>query len=137
MKRNESDIRRNKRRAEQFLTRLNWKIYEGEIKEITTFQVDVYKFVIMTPLTEENLEKFMVYIRKLDMTELRSTLKIFVWLYQHKVCFKLKFGWNRNLPVWYSLKNLFMPMKIRRTLLAYGHDDLMSCPVEEMEKKGE
>lgn len=119
--------------TERFLTKLDWKIHTGEMRDITMFQIDVYKFVFMTPLVGEILDDFVAYIKELDLSKVRSTMKIFVWLYQHGIYFRLKFGWNRNLPINYNLKNLFMPMKIRHTLFGYGHDELMACRLEKKE----
>lgn len=135
MERTEWDKEKNRPDVEGFFTKIGWKIYTGEIPEINTFQVDVYEFVMQTPLTGSTLEDFINYIKTLDMTKLRSTMRIFVWLYQHEVYFRLRFGWNRRLSVKYNLKNLFMPMKVRRQLFACGHDDLMTCPLEEKSQK--
>ena len=120
--------------VERFLTKLNWKIHTGEMRDITMFQIDVYKFVFYDAACRgKSWTIFVAYIKGLDLSKVKSTMKIFVWLYQHGIYFRLKFGWNRNLPINYNLRNLFMPMKIRHTLFGYGHDELMACRLEKKE----
>lgn len=126
---------RNRRDVDVFLNRLDWKINTGEMKNITVFQVDVFCFRFKDGLDDDVAKEFAVYLKRLNMEELRSTMKIFVWLYQHEVDFKLVFAWNPRLPARYNLKNLFTPKHVRDKLLAYGHDDLMACPIEMMDKE--
>lgn len=124
-----------RRGADIFLNRLNWKVDMGEITSFTVFQVDVFRFRFKSGMDGDTVKGFMHYVKRLRMEELRTVMKIFVWLYQHGVDFKLSFGWNPQLPAEYNIKNLFAPMRVRKKLLACGHDDLMSCPVEEMDKE--
>lgn len=126
---------KNERNVDVFLNRLNWKINSGEMKEITEFQVDVYCFRFKNGLDDDTAKEFTRYLKRLKMDEVRSVMKIFVWLYQHKVDFRLVFRWNPRLPVEYNLKSLFNPKQVREQLLANGHDDLMSYPVESMDKE--
>lgn len=116
--------------AKRFLIKLDWKICTGEIEAVTVFRIDVYKFMFTSPLVGETLNDFVAYLKRLDVTKIKSIMRIFIWLYQREIHFRLKFKWNRRLPITYNLKSLFMPMKIRRALLSCGHDELMACPLE-------
>ena len=118
-----------------FLDRLNWKTNTGEITDIDEFQIDVYRFTFDLPLTKDCMKQFTEYIQTLSMTELRSVMMIFVWLYQHDVKFELKFGYNPRLPFKYNIKNIFEPRRIRKRLLSHGHEDLMSCPLDLIAKR--
>ncbi len=131
-------VMENKERiAALFLNKLNWKTNSGDIREFTSFQVDIYKFVFKDGLAGKMLTDFTAYINRLNMVEIRSVLKIFVWLYQHNAKFKLKFGWNKRLPLQYNIRNLFEPRRIRRLLLDCDHEDLMSYQLEPVKEKGE
>lgn len=125
----------NERKARIFLNRLDWKTHSGDINELTLFQVDIYCFKIRNGLKDETAGAFTEYIKRLPMTEMRSVMKIFVWLYQHGVDFKLVFRYNPRLPLKYNLERLSWPGKMRKLLLANGHDDLMSCPLDLLEKE--
>lgn len=120
-----------------FLDRLNWKTNSGEMTDINEFQVDVYRFTFNPPLTENCMKQFTEYMQSLCMTQVRSVMKMFVWLYQHNVKFKLKFGYNPRLPFKYNIKNIFEPRKISKLLLSHGHDDLMSCSLERIAEREE
>lgn len=126
---------KNNHCIQTFLNQLNWKTTIGEITNISEFQVDVYHFIFKTPLTKDCMKQFTEYLQDLPMTETRSVMKIFVWLYQHEVSFKLKFSYNPRLPFKYNIKNIFEPGRVRRLLLSHGHDDLMSCSLELIAKK--
>lgn len=118
-----------------FLTKLNWQANSGELKGIIKFQVDVYEFVFEQALEGTTLSKFIEYARSLDMTELRSIMRMWIWLYQHEIKFKMHFAWNESLSVRYNLKNFHNPGKLNKRLLACGHDDLMSYSGKEGESK--
>lgn len=128
---------KNERKVDIFLNRLDWKTNSGEIEGFSLFQIDVYCFRIKKGLDGEKAKAFSWYLKRLPMAELRSVMKIFVWLYQQEVDFRLVFRWNRRLPVEYNLKNLAAPRKMKKLLLANGHDDLMSCPLDLLDKEEE
>lgn len=120
------------RTAQIFLDRLNWKANCGGLNELCSFQVDVYQFCMADSLKDDVLKAFTDFLRLLDMRQLRSVMIIFMWLYQRDIKFTLKFRYNQNLPFWYNLKNIRKPRVIRKKMLACGHDDLMSEPVEHL-----
>lgn len=128
---------KNERKVDIFLNRLDWRTNTGEITEFDMFQVDVFCFKIRRGLDGEKAKAFSGYLKTLPMAELRSTMKIFIWMYQQGVDFRLVFRWNPRLSVRYNLGHLFEPRRVRKTLLANGHDDLMSCPLEELDKEEE
>ena len=125
----------NTRRNQIFLDKLNWKTNSGEMQNITTFQIDVYKFIFKPPLVGSTMTDFTEYLQNLPMAETRSIMKIFIWLYQHEVKFKMKFSYSPRIPFKHNLENIGKPRKLRRLLLSYGHDELMSCPLEMLDQK--
>lgn len=126
---------KNERHTQVFLNQLNWKTNTGELARIDQFQVDIYKFVFKTPLVYDVMTEFTEYIQGLSMARLAAVMKIWVWLYQHGVRFRLVFGYNRRLPFVYNAKNILGPWKVNRQLRNCGHDDLMSCPLGLIEEK--
>lgn len=123
---------RNNRHTQMFLDRLNWRTNSGEIKEIDSFQIDVYQFCFRPSLAKEHMTDFTEYVQSLNMGELRSVMKIWIWLYQHDIKFKIRFGYNVSRSLKYNLKNLLWPARINWLLLQCEHDDLMSCPLDTM-----
>ncbi len=117
-----------------FLNRINWKANMGKMAQMDTFRVDVYQFVFDPPLRDETLMSFTKFIRKLPMREVRSVIKIWVWLYQHKIKFRLRFSWNGNLPVIYNLKHCMDPGNIDRKIKECGHENLMKYQFKEREE---
>lgn len=123
-------LEKNNRHTQIFLDRLNWQTNTGEMVQIFRFKIDVYLFQFKTPLTGKCMTDFTGYIKQLSMTELKSVMKIWVWLYQHDVKFKLRFSYNTKLPFAYNIKHIGLPKKINKTLYAHGHDDIMSCQLD-------
>lgn len=121
--------------AQTFLDRLNWKVNTGDMEDIIEFQVDVCRFVFNRPLVGEDLRGFTEFVQNLSMSQVRSMMMIWVWLYQHGADFKLKFGINPKLSLMYNIKHIFLPRSIEKELLACGHDDLMRCPVDELKEQ--
>ena len=120
--------------VEIFLNRINWKVNMGEMKQMDTFRIDVYQFDFIHPLKNESLTSFTKFIRNLPMNEVRSILKIWIWLYQHKIKFRLRFSWNENLSIKHNLKNFTKPGKLNRKIKSCGHDNLMNYQFEEKEE---
>lgn len=130
-------IRKRKRHIspDLFFNKLKWKLQTGEMSGFSTFRVDVYEFRFCPVLSEEISQQFVEFAETLDMTQVRSVMILFVWLYQHRIKFRLVFCWNKELPAGYNLKNILMPRKVRKTLYKCGHDDLMACPLEYLKKR--
>lgn len=116
--------------AMQFVNRLNWKINYGEITKMSIFQIDVYKFTFNPYLEYELTKQFGQFLKTLHFTEIRSVALIWVWLYQHGVKFRLRFGYNPRLKFLYNIKNILMPGMINRMLKDCGHNDLMTAPTD-------
>lgn len=114
------------------LNRLNWDVSSGKTSNILELQLDVYKFKFKKPLEGDNMKEFTEFLQELDMSKLRSIMMIWIWLYQHGVEFHVVFGYNPRLPLRYNLSHITSPKKITKQLMANGHDDLMSCPLDEL-----
>lgn len=121
---------KNKQSVQIFLNKLNWLANQGEMQNIDTFRIDIYQFRFKLPLNGELLTEFTKFIQNLPIAEIRSILKIWVWLYQHDVKFKLVFSWNMNLPIKHNLKNITRPGRFHRRMKTFTHDDLMSYQCE-------
>ena len=115
------------------LNSLLWKVNLGQIEDYRYFQADVYRFTFPDGLGKDMTKQFTTYLQKLDMTELRSILKIYVWLYQHHVPFRLKFAWNWRCPFMHNLKSWFGSWQIVKLLRKCEHDKLMAYPLEGLE----
>lgn len=113
-----------------FLNKLNWDVNMGKLKQIDTFRVDVYQFIFEHPLKDELLRAFTGFIKTLPMREVRSVMKVWVWLYQQDIKFRLKYSWNENLPVLHNIKNLMEPGKVNQKLKSFSHEELMGCQLE-------
>lgn len=113
-----------------FLNKLNWDANMGDIDQIDTFRIDVYQFVFKTPLEGKSLRAFTGFIKTLPMNHVRTVMKIWVWLYQQDIKFRLVFSWNENLSVLHNLKSLRGPGKVNRKLKSFTHEELMACKLE-------
>lgn len=120
---------------DMFFEKLKWKLANNEIRDFTRFCVDVYCFRFEEPLSQEMSTDFTGLAERLEMKEVRAVMILFVWLCQHDVKFSLVFRWNSSLPVWYNLRHMMEPHRVRKTLQACGHDDIMSCPLEILVEK--
>ena len=123
------------RNTQLVLNRINWKFHTGELTFMTQFQIDVYRFVMKEPIDRMQAMEFLTFVRKLDARQQRSIMLMFIWLYQHQIRFTLTFGYNLRLPIRYNLKNILKPGQIRRCLMANGHEELMSCPLDLLVKQ--
>lgn len=132
---NQLTVKRNKISPPMFFNKLKWRLQTGEMKGFSSFQIDVFCFVFEPELSEEMSMKFTEFADRLDVSQVRSVMMMFVWLYQHNIKFRLVFAWNEDLSALYNVIHLFDPMRVRRLLYAGGHDDLMSCPLDDLVKR--
>lgn len=120
----------NKGSVAHILNRLNWDVNMGNMQAMSAFRIDVYKFQFEEQLEGDVLKDFTNLLRSLPMHELRSILKIWVWLYQHEIAFKLVFSWNFHLPVWHNIVNRMKPGKFHRKMKSFAHEDLMAYVID-------
>lgn len=113
------------------LNRVEWATVNGDIKNITRFQVDVYKFRFPGGMERDTVISFMSYLKSLDMRRMDSIVKTYAWLIQNDVRFCLSFGWNRRLPVKYNLQHLMYPMKLRRLIEGCDREDILAYELEQ------
>lgn len=132
---NRPAAKKNKVSPPVFFNKLKWRLQTGEMKGFSSFQIDVFCFVFEPELSEEMSMKFTEFADRLDVSQVRSVMMMFVWLYQHDVKFRLVFAWNEDLSIVYNIRHLFDPVRVRRLLYAGGHDDLMSCPLDDLIKR--
>lgn len=116
------------------LNRVEWAAVNGDIKNVTRFQVDVYKFRFPGGMERDMAIAFMSYLKELDMRRLESIVKTYVWLKQNNVRFQLSFGWNRRLSVRYNLEHLMYPMKIRKLIEGCEQEDVLTYELEQSRK---
>lgn len=83
------------------------------------------------PLEGKILTAFTAFLKSLPMTEIRSILKIWMWLYQHDISFQMKFTWNKNRSMLYNLRRIYEPRRINKRLNRFRHEDLMAYSFED------
>lgn len=116
------------------LDRMNWMADQGPFSPVSMFQVDVYRFRIRTDMDRETNRAFVEYVHGLDMTQRMSIAKVWIWLYQRGLDFRLKFGYNRRKSPAYNLKFIIWPYMIDWTMRQCSHYDLMACPLDEVDR---
>lgn len=124
------------RMVQTFLNKVNWKLNTGEIGGCSEFTVDVCRFIFTPSLSKDMSEEFIAYMKTLSMTELRSVMKIWIWLYQHGVKFKLRFSYRRELPFIYNMRHILRPEKIDVSLKVCTHEALMAYTLDDKEREG-
>lgn len=113
------------------LNQVEWNAVNGDIKIVTRFQVDIYKFQFPDGMQRDMVISFMSYLKGLDMCRMDSIVKTYIWLKQNNVKFRLSFGWNWRLPIKYNLKHIVYPMKIRKFIESYEQEDIMAYELEQ------
>lgn len=116
------------------LNRVEWAAVNGDIKNVTRFQVDVYKFRFPEGMERDMAISFMSYLKSLDMRRLDSIVKTYAWLKQNNVKFHMSFGWNRRLPIRYNLEHFTYPMRIRKLIEGCDKEDVLTYELEQSRK---
>lgn len=113
------------------LNQVEWNAVNGDVKIVTRFQVDIYKFQFPDGTQRDMVISFMSYLKGLDMCRMDSIAKTYIWPKQDNVKFRLSFGWNWRLPIKYDLKHIMYPMKIRKLIESYEQEDIMAYELEQ------
>lgn len=121
----------NDRGAQNFLNRLHWDAVMNKDANIVRFVNDTYEFRFAEPLEGKILIAFTAFLKSLPMTEIRSILKIWMWLYQHDISFQMKFTWNKNRSMLYNLRRIYEPRRINKRLNRFRCEDLMAYSFED------
>jgi hypothetical protein len=119
--------------ARRVLNQAEWGIVNGEVGTLSMVQLDVFRFRFPDGMDRDAAEALISYMKAIRMDELRAVMKLWVWLVQHDVRFRLTSAWNGMAPVLHNLGGIFRAAYVRRRLGGYGHDGLMAVDLLALE----
>lgn len=118
-------------RITALLTRADWKLNTGELKELNEFQIDVFRFRFKKPLKKDVVQDFVQFLKGLDSRDYRIISYTYIWLYQHGISFRLSFRYNPELIPKYNVRSFRQPAKLRKVMESAAHEELTSCRIED------
>lgn len=116
-----------------FITKMKWQAANGNLQRLEKLQINTFLFTFPEGIEDEKLYEFFGFLDRFNRMSLAAVRTIYVWLYQQKIPFSLKFHYNRHIPF---LANLFLlrapKVLVEKAMLAYGHDMLMNCSIDKL-----
>lgn len=119
--------------ARRVLNQAEWGIVNGEVGTLSVVQLDVFRFRFHDDMDRDAAEALISYMKAIRMDELRAVMKLWVWLVQHDVRFRLTSAWNGMAPVLHNLGGIFRVACARRRLKGYSHEEIMAVDLWALE----
>lgn len=119
--------------TQRVLNQAEWGIVNGEVGTLSVVQLDVFRFRFHDGMDRDAAEALISYMKTIRMDELRAVMKLWVWLVQHDVRFRLTSAWNGMAPVLHNLGGIFRVACARRRLKGYSHEEIMAVDLQALE----
>lgn len=104
------------------LLRIKWALCDSSLKDIAIFHVDVYNFKFEPAMDPKTAYRFIEYVDSLRLSMSTDIIRIYLWLENQGISFKMGFVWNRELPIRENLRRMRHPRTLMKIINACRAD---------------